>query len=110
MQVAYKTISLLEFDPLTQTYKSVTKQVEDTSATTSSFLNLLGSSNNSEESSEQDLLGTTQTSQNSSQEIFSDFNSNLLAYRFRQNENELLAHQEKLAQQNLVDGLVSNLA
>ena len=50
MQVNYKTISSLEFDVLSGSYKKVEKQVEDTSS--SSFSSLLEASSSTDNSSD----------------------------------------------------------
>lgn len=89
MQVEYKTISTIEFDPLTQSYKSVDKEVEDISA---SFKSLLSLSSDEDSSEQGGLLNLTQSTQQT--QPFNDFSSNLQAYRFRQNEAEVLKAQE----------------
>lgn len=100
MQGIYKTISSLEFDVLSGTYKQVDKQVQDESA--SVFVTLLEARMSDESGGEVLEFGealqssSSQNSQSTNTPSFkSDFTSSLYAYRFRQNEAELLNLQTK---------------
>lgn len=113
MQVSYKTISSLEFDVLSGTYKQVDKQIEDESA--SAFAALLEAGNSSDESGSEVLdfgealqNANSQNSQSSSS-FKSDFTSSLYAYRFRQNEAELLNSQVKQDNSTNANDLLKSL-
>ncbi|NDJ27239.1 hypothetical protein DMB95_09180 [Campylobacter sp. MIT 12-8780] len=114
MQVNYKTISSMEFDVLSGTYKKVDKQVEDESA--SLFSQLI---NNDAEQEQNDLskLSTDISGFNTSDQSFNDsFNTALQSFRFRQSENEFLKTQSPVNQtqdeqkQNLTADLLSMLS
>ncbi|WP_297194241.1 hypothetical protein [uncultured Campylobacter sp.] len=125
MQVNYKTISSLEFDVLSGTYKNVEKQVEDSSGSFSGLLEL-GSSNNTDDPSS--LSGKNYVSElsssmaslgfggsNSSQVSFSnDFSTSLQAYKFRQDEQNILnkKEQENLSnsQKSALDEILSQVS
>lgn len=95
MQVNYKTISSLEFDVLTGTYKKVDKEVEDTSGgfTDNAFFELLMGINEGQEQGKSDLTTNAQDifDKNTplvdkSESISSEFTSNFYSLRFRQDE------------------------
>lgn len=107
MQVNYKTISSLEFDVLSGSYKQVEKQVEDTSS--SSFSSLLEASSSTDNSSdpyslsgknyasEPDIMASLSFGGDSpSKNSFSnDFSTSLQAYKFRQDEQNILNKKEE---------------
>ena len=97
MQVNYKTISSLEFDVLSGSYKKVEKQVEDGSSSFSSLLEASSSTDNSSDpyslsgknyASEPDSMASLSFGGDSpSKNSFSnDFSTSLQAYKFRQDE------------------------
>lgn len=107
MQVNYKTISSVEYDVLSGTYKKVDKEVEDTSSSTS-FSNLL-SSGASEEQESYNEFSLRAKPTLSAQNFADDFTSNLYALRFRENESQILEAQEAENTQNSVDKNLNNL-
>lgn len=103
MQVNYKTISSLEFDVLSGTYKKVEKQVEDDSAFSSLLDTASGGGDEpfslkasgaeaSTEASANDLLKGFSSAKS---DFSSDFQTSLYNYRFRQNEESLLQAKEQ---------------
>lgn len=106
MQVNYKTISSLEFDVLSGSYKKVEKQVEDGSSSFSSLLEASSSTDNSSDpyslsgknyASEPDIMtslsfGGDSPSKNS---FSNDFSTSLQAYKFRQDEQNILNKKEE---------------
>lgn len=124
MQIAYKTISSVEFDVLSGTYKTVQKQVEDensfsslldSSTSTSDALSLKadGDKSSAKTNSLFDFAGSDTSS---TSEFGSDFQTSLYAYRFRQNENELLQAKEsnqaslnETKSSNVMNDLLSSL-
>lgn len=101
MQVNYKTISSFEFDALSGTYKKVNKEVEDTSASSVDFESLLSAGGEAEKNT--DLLSKISnginnlSANNPSQGVFDNMSSNIFAYKFRQNESELIKAAETKA-------------
>lgn len=99
MQVNYKTISSLEFDVLSGTYKKVEKQVEDDSAFSSLLDTASGGGDepfslkaSGAEASANDLLKGFSSVKS---DFSSDFQTSLYNYRFRQNEESLLQAKEQ---------------
>lgn len=121
MQVNYKTVSSLEYDVLTGTYKKVDKEVEDTSGgfTDNAFFELLmGSSGMDNQNayspnadSAFDMSSPLQETSNA--ELSSDsLTSNLYSLRFRQDEDLKIMDGQKSAQQiknNLMSDLLAAL-
>lgn len=106
MQVNYKTISSLEFDVLSGSYKKVEKQVEDDSSSFSSLLEASSSTDNSSDpyslsgknyASEPDSMASLSFGGDSpSKNSFSnDFSTSLQAYKFRQDEQNILNKKEE---------------
>lgn len=106
MQVNYKTISSLEFDVLSGSYKKVEKQVEDGSSSFSSLLEASSSTDNSSDpyslsgknyASEPDIMASLSFGGDSpSKNSFSnDFSTSLQAYKFRQDEQNILNKKEE---------------
>lgn len=98
MQVNYKTISAMEFDVLTGTYKQVDKQVEDTSGafTDNAFFELLMGANDGQGQGDSGYTSNADTAFDMSAPLKDSFsaeplddsaNSNLYALRFRQNDS-----------------------
>ena len=124
MQINYKTISSLEFDVLSGTYKNVEQQVEDEN----SFSSLLDTAAQADAGDDPfSLKASTQASggadtllqgASSSQtsDFSSDFQTSLYAYRFKQNEENLLQAKEQSLNasneknnQNLMNDLLSSI-
>ncbi|TQR31275.1 hypothetical protein DMB92_06175 [Campylobacter sp. MIT 99-7217] len=103
MQVNYKTISSMEFDVLSGTYKKVDKEVEDTSGAL--FANLFEAGKEEKTEAKEALQTSSNTASSSSNSLFDNLASNVQTLRFRQNENEVLKAQEELknADSNLND-------
>ncbi|MGH2267414.1 hypothetical protein [Campylobacter taeniopygiae] len=86
MQVSYKTISSYEYDAISGQYKKVDKEVEDYSSNSdfTSLLDRLGENENSQN------LDSKINNENSNHSLSTYAqNSNVYAYRFRQNEGDL---------------------
>ena len=114
MQANYKTISSMEFDVLSGTYKKVDKQVEDESAW---LFSRLINSGTEQEQSNLSKLSTDISSFNISDQNFNDsFNTTLQNFRFRQSENVFLKTQSPVNQtqdeqkQNLTADLLSMIS
>lgn len=120
MQVNYKTISVLEFDVLTGTYKNVEKEVEDTSgsAIDNSFFELLTGANEGDEGknsyspSSESAFDLNEPLQASSitEPVNDNLTSNFYALRFRQDES--LSRSQTQGEQlksNLMSDLLATL-
>ncbi len=105
MQVNYKTISSVEYDVLSGTYKKVNKEVEDNSGT--SFSQLLSGASQEEQSYDEFSLRAKPTL--STQNLADDFTSSLYALRFRGNEAQLLKAQEAENSQGNSEKNLNNL-
>lgn len=128
MQVSYKTVSSLEFDVLTGSYKQVDKQVEDTSGgfADNAFYELLMGLNESDGSKgayeigddsafkmseplEAKSLSVSNDEQLSSRLSLADLNSNLYSLRFGQNESLKAMEAGKNNAEQIKNNLFSDL-
>lgn len=120
MQVNYKTISAMEFDVLTGTYKQVDKQVEDTSGafTDNAFFELLMGANDGQGQGDSGYTSNTDTAFDMSAPLKDSFsaeplddsaNSSLYAFRFRQNDSLRTMEAGQNGAEQLKNNLFSDL-
>ena len=115
MQVSYKTVTSLEFDILTGSYKQVEKQVEDTSGgfADNAFYELLMGLNGSDSSANAYEMGDEsafklneglgakgEQVQNAELMGQDSLNESLYALRFREDEGDLLRAKEAFSMPN----------
>lgn len=106
MQVNYKTISSYEYDFVSGVFKEVDKEVEDTSGSNSSFMDMLGGVDQEESNMGVEQSSSNNSSANSTNQSPYANMSNAYAYRFRQNEEETSL---KAQQTNQKDSMLSEL-
>lgn len=127
MQVSYKTVSSLEFDVLTGSYKQVDKQVEDTSGgfADNAFYELLMGLNESDGSKGAYEMGddsafkmsepleakslSVSNDEQLSRLSLADLNSNLYSLRFGQNESLKAMEAGKNNAEQIKNNLFSDL-
>ncbi len=99
MQVSYKNISLFEFDALSSSYKEIEKELEDYSF--SSFL----------QSADLQELSSQNYAKDSDFVSFSnDFTTSLQAYKFRQDEQNILNKENSNTQKSALDELLNQVS
>lgn len=104
MQVNYKTISSYEYDSVSGVFKKVDKEVEDTSG--SSFMDMLGGVEQEESDAVEQSSSSNSSANSANQSSYANM-SNIYAYRFRQNTDELSLKAEQ--QTNQKDAMLNNL-
>lgn len=106
MQVNYRTISSYEYDSVSGVFKEVDKEVEDTSGSNSSFMDMLSGVEQEESDMSVEQSNSNNSSANSTNQSPYANMSSAYAYRFRQNEEETSL---KAQQTNQKDSMLSEL-